>query len=416
MSSICGVGSAIVIRPCARRIASVPDAVGVQIVNTFKQRFPGKPAPFAAAPHPADVNGSKTFFGGRSLAISANTRHVDAAWQLIRFLNMPDPTFTKYYTNYVQPQKPVLNYDRLPAEIAPGFTAQIRQARTWGPYGLGPVAIPFMWNATGRAAGSVFIGEKSAKEAAGELYDAIAGDALGAAAAEVKSGAPDIALSQVTLLPPITDPDKIICAGRNYRAHAAEAGGAPPENPSVFLRLVNTLVAHNQPMVCPKISGDFDYEGELALIIGKPGRHIAKADALGHIFGYTCFNDGSIRDIQFKHSIAAGKNFHATGGFGPWIVTADEIPDPTRLHLMTRLNGRQVQHTGIDDLIFDIPTLISYCSDWTPLVAGDVISTGTPEGVGFARKPPLWMKPGDVVEVEIDGGVGVLRNPIIAEA
>ena len=116
------------------------------------------------------------------------------------------------------------------------------------------------------------------------------------------------------------------------------------------------------------------------------------------------------------HSIAAGKNFHATGGFGPWIVTADEIPDPTRLHLMTRLNGREVQHTGIDDLIFDIPTLISYCSDWTPLVAGDVISTGTPEGVGFARKPPLWMKPGDVVEVEIDGGVGVLRNPIIAEA
>jgi 2-keto-4-pentenoate hydratase/2-oxohepta-3-ene-1,7-dioic acid hydratase in catechol pathway len=228
------------------------------------------------------------------------------------------------------------------------------------------------------------------------LRAAIAGDALGAAAVEVRSGAPDIALSQVTLLP--------------------EAGGAPPENPSVFLRLVNTLVAHNQPMVCPKISGDFDYEGELALIIGKPGRHIAKADALGHIFGYTCFNDGSIRDIQFKHSIAAGKNFHATGGFGPWIVTADEIPDPTRLHLMTRLNGREVQHTGIDDLIFDIPTLISYCSDWTPLVAGDVISTGTPEGVGFARKPPLWMKPGDVVEVEIDGGVGVLRNPIIAEA
>ena len=210
--------------------------------------------------------------------------------------------------------------------------------------------------------------------------------------------------------------DKIICAGRNYRAHAAEAGGPPPENPQVFLRLVNTLVAHNQPMVCPRISGDFDYEGELAVIIGKPGRHIAKSDALSHVFGYTCFNDGSIRDIQFKHYIAAGKNFHATGGFGPWIVTADEIPDPTRLHLVTRLNGNEVQHTGIDDLIFDIPTLISYCSDWTPLVAGDVIATGTPEGVGFARKPPLWMRPGDVVEVEIDGGIGVLRNPIVAES
>jgi 2-keto-4-pentenoate hydratase/2-oxohepta-3-ene-1,7-dioic acid hydratase in catechol pathway len=247
------------------------------------------------------------------------------------------------------------------------------------------------------------------------LRAAIAGGALDRAAAEVSGAAPDIALSQVTLLPPITDPDKIICAGRNYRAHAAEAGGPPPENPQVFLRLVNTLVAHNQPMVCPKISGDFDYEGELALIIGKPGRHIAKSDALSHVFGYTCFNDGSIRDIQFKHSIAAGKNFHATGGFGPWIVTADEIPDPTRLRLVTRLNGKEVQQTGIDDLIFDIPTLISYCSDWTPLVAGDVISTGTPEGVGFARKPPLWMKPGDVVEVEIDGGLGILRNPIIAE-
>jgi len=247
------------------------------------------------------------------------------------------------------------------------------------------------------------------------LRAAIADGALGRFASEMKTAKPDFTLAQVTLLPPITDPDKIICAGRNYRAHAAEAGGAPPENPQVFLRLVNTLVAHDQPMVCPKISGDFDYEGELALIIGKPGRHIAKADALSHIFGYTLFNDGSIRDIQFKHSIAAGKNFHKTGGFGPWIVTADEIPDPTRLHLATRLNGREVQHTGIDDLIFDIPTLISYCSDWTPLVAGDVISTGTPEGVGFARKPPLWMKPGDVVEVEI-GGIGVLRNPIIAES
>jgi 2-keto-4-pentenoate hydratase/2-oxohepta-3-ene-1,7-dioic acid hydratase in catechol pathway len=247
------------------------------------------------------------------------------------------------------------------------------------------------------------------------LRAAIAGGALGRLAGEVKTAKPDFTLAQVTLLPPITDPDKIICAGRNYRAHAAEAGGAPPENPQVFLRLVNTLVAHDQPMVCPKISGDFDYEGELTLIIGKPGRHIAKADALSHIFGYTLFNDGSIRDIQFKHSISAGKNFHKTGGFGPWIVTADEIPDPTRLQLATRLNGREVQHTGIDDLIFDIPTLISYCSDWTPLVAGDVISTGTPEGVGFARKPPLWMKPGDVVEVEI-GGIGVLRNPIIAES
>ena len=247
------------------------------------------------------------------------------------------------------------------------------------------------------------------------LRSAIAGGVAWQAAKEAENAAPHASLSQVTLLPPIPEPEKIICAGRNYRAHAAEAGGAPPEYPQVFLRLVNTLVGQGGAMVCPRISGDFDYEGELALVIGKGGRHIAKDDALSHIFGYSCFNDGSIRDIQFKHSISAGKNFLATGGFGPWLVTADEIPDPRRLHLATRLNGREVQHTGVDDLIFDIPTLINYCSQWTPLSPGDVIATGTPEGVGFARKPPLWMKPGDVVEVEISQ-IGVLRNPIVAES
>ena len=237
-----------------------------------------------------------------------------------------------------------------------------------------------------------------------------------------EQGASDIAegvsfsFSEVTILAPIQRPGKIVCVGLNYRSHLAEIGETAPEYPILFHKVATSIVGQRQPIVLPRISRQIDYEGELALIIGKPGRHIAKADAFSHIFGYTCFNDGSIRDIQFKHSIAAGKNFHATGGFGPWIVTADEIPDPTRLHLVTRLNGTEVQHTGIDDLIFDIPTLISYCSDWTPLVAGDVISTGTPEGVGFARKPPLWMKPGDVVEVEIDGGIGVLRNPIIAES
>jgi len=276
------------------------------------------------------------------------------------------------------------------------------------------------FSASGRASYGVLVGDaivdlgRRLGSAYPTLRTALAAGALERAARDAERAAPDIALAQVTLLPPITDPDKIICAGRNYRAHAAEAGGAPPENPQVFLRLVNTLVGHGQPMVRPLISGDFDYEGELALVIGKPGRHIAPEAALGHVFAYGCFNDGSIRDIQFKHSIAAGKNFHMTGGFGPWLVTADEIPDPTRLHLATRLNGQEVQHTGIDDLIFDIPTLISYCSQCTPLLAGDVIATGTPEGVGFARKPPLWMKPGDVVEVEI-AGIGTLRNPIVAE-
>ncbi len=152
---------------------SVPDAVGVQIVEAFKQRNPGKEVPFAAAPHPADVNGSKTFFGGRMLGISPNSKNVETAWKLVRFLTTPDPTFTKFYTNYVQPQRPIMNYDRLPKEIASGFSAQIAVARSWGPYGTGPVAIPFMWNAVGRAAGSVFIGEKSADQAAAEVVDAI---------------------------------------------------------------------------------------------------------------------------------------------------------------------------------------------------------------------------------------------------
>jgi multiple sugar transport system substrate-binding protein len=152
---------------------STPDTVGVQIVNTFKQRFPDKPVPFAAAPHPADANGSKTFFGGRMLGISANSKNVEQAWRLIRFLTTPDPTFTKYYNNYVQPQRPIMTYARLPESIAEGFTKQLQSARSWGPYGTGPVAIPFMWNAVGRAAGSVFIGEKSSKQAAAELHDTI---------------------------------------------------------------------------------------------------------------------------------------------------------------------------------------------------------------------------------------------------
>jgi len=246
------------------------------------------------------------------------------------------------------------------------------------------------------------------------LRAAIAAGALGEIAAAAKGAKADMPLAQVTLLPPIPDPDKIVCAGRNYKGHALEAGVKLPEFPSLFTRLNNTLVPHGGNLVRSKLSGDFDYEGELALIIGTPGRHIAAKDALKHIAGYSCFNDASIRDIQFKHSLTAGKNFVATGGFGPWMVTADEIPDPTQLMLHTRLNGQEVQHTKTDDLIFDIPALIAYISAFTPLVAGDVIATGTPEGVGFARKPPLWMKGGDVVEVEISG-IGVLRNPVVDE-
>lgn len=247
------------------------------------------------------------------------------------------------------------------------------------------------------------------------LRAAIASGALDAAGRDAASKGPDYAISQVQLLPPITDPDKIICIGLNYKAHAAEGGFKIPEFPQLFSRLTNTLVAHGAPMIRPRQSGDFDYEGELAIVIGRGGRHIAVNDALHHVFGYACFNDGSIRDFQFKHSLTAGKNFLSTGGFGPWIATADEIPDPTELTLTTRVNGAQVQHKGIDDMIFDVPTIVSYVSSWTQLLPGDVIATGTPEGVGFARKPPLWLKPGDTVEVEISR-IGTLRNPIVMES
>jgi 2-keto-4-pentenoate hydratase/2-oxohepta-3-ene-1,7-dioic acid hydratase in catechol pathway len=249
---------------------------------------------------------------------------------------------------------------------------------------------------------------------AATLCDAIAGGKL-IAAAKASQGEPGQPLSAVTLLPPIPNPGKIVCIGLNYRDHAAEAGLKLPEHPSVFVRLTNTLTAHGAPMVRPKLSSDFDYEGELAVVIGKAGRHIPKSAALDHVFGYACFNDGSLRDYQFKHSLVVGKNFISTGGFGPWIATADNIPDPSKLTLTTRVNGAQVQHKGLDDMIFDVPAIIAYVSSWTKLEPGDVIATGTPEGVGFARKPPLWLKPGDTVEVEISG-IGVLRNPIIAES
>jgi len=247
------------------------------------------------------------------------------------------------------------------------------------------------------------------------LRTAIAGGAFTKAASELESTTADVPLSAVTLLPPIPDPPKIVCVGLNYRDHAAEAGLKVPEFPSVFMRATNTLVADNAPMVRPSLSDNFDYEAELAVIVGKGGRHIAARHALNHVFGYSCFNDGSIRDYQFKHSLIAGKNFPATGAFGPIIVTADEILDPSKLTIVSRLNGKTMQNKSTGDMIFDVPAIIAYLSSWTPLEPGDVIPTGTPEGGGIGRKPPLWMKPGDTIEVEISG-IGVLRNPIVAEA
>ena len=214
-------------------------------------------------------------------------------------------------------------------------------------------------------------------------------------------------------MPVIPQPNKILCAGVNYRAHAAEVSRELPKQPSMFIRFTDTLVGHGGEMIRPKLSDNFDYEGELALVIGKAGRHIPTERALDYVAGYTIFVDGSVRDYQ-KFSVTSGKNWPGTGPLGPWLVTTDEIPDPGKLALTTRLNGQQVQHSGTDKLIYSIPQIISFCSDFTALSPGDVIATGTPEGVGHGRKPPLWMKPGDMLEVEITG-IGILRAQIVDE-
>jgi len=242
----------------------------------------------------------------------------------------------------------------------------------------------------------------------------LAADALDELARHAGAAA-DLALADVRVLPAVPSPlRKVLCVGLNYRAHVAEAAGREvPEQPRIFARLADTIIGHGAPMWRPRNSTHFDYEGELAVVIGKPGRHIPAGRALEHVAAYTCFNDGSVRDYQ-KHSVTAGKNFPHTGPLGPWLVTADEIPDPAALTLTTRLNGRQMQHTGTGDMILGVPELIAYISAFTPLSPGDVIATGTPEGVAHARKPPTWMVPGDTVEVEISG-IGILRNPIVAE-
>lgn len=226
------------------------------------------------------------------------------------------------------------------------------------------------------------------------------------------SAAPDHALSAIEFLPVIPSPEKIMCVGLNYRLHVEESGGAFPPNPLIFMRTARSQVGHLQSLMRPRESERYDYEGELALVIGKAGRRIAPEKALGHVAGYACYNEGSVRDWQ-RHSTqyTGAKNFERSGAFGPWMVTADEIPDPTRLRLTTRLNGEVMQDSPTSDLIFDIPFLINYISTFTTLAPGDVIVTGTPSGVGDARTPPVYMKKGDTVEIEISG-IGVLRNPV----
>ena len=226
----------------------------------------------------------------------------------------------------------------------------------------------------------------------------------------------DHPLDSVTLLPPIPDPAKIFCVGVNYATHLAESGHPTPKHPMIFTRFANSQVGAGEALVRPPESERFDFEGELAVVIGTGGRRIAKQNALRHVAGYSCYNDGSIRDWQRHTSqFVPGKNFAKTGGFGPWLVSADEVPDPSALTLVTRLNGQEMQRAPTSDLVFDIPTLITYCSTFCELEPGDVIVTGTTGGVGAYREPPVWMKGGDTVEVEISG-IGMLRQSVVDEA
>ena len=242
------------------------------------------------------------------------------------------------------------------------------------------------------------------------------GNSLNDAAAVLARGKP-VDLDRVTLLPVLSNPGKIICIGLNYADRSAESGFKQPDYPTLFGRFNSSLIAHGAPIVRPKLSEQLDYEGELVAVIGKGGKNISKAQAFDHVVGYSIFNDASIRDYQFKSpQWTMGKNFDDTGAFGPALVTADELPPGCLgLKLVTRLNGRVVQSAMIDDMVFDVATQIALVSEAITLSPGDIFVTGTPSGVGLARKPPLWMKHGDICEVEIDQ-LGILRNPVVDQA
>jgi 2-keto-4-pentenoate hydratase/2-oxohepta-3-ene-1,7-dioic acid hydratase in catechol pathway len=248
------------------------------------------------------------------------------------------------------------------------------------------------------------------------LKDALSPNSLSDIKEFVRTASGRIPLADIEFLPVIPDPAKILCVGINYLSHVKETGREIPKYPMIFTRYADSQAGHRQPIIRPAVSEKLDFEGELAVVIGRKARHVKAAQAFDYVAGYSCYNDGTVRDWQ-RHSIQfiPGKNFPSTGGFGPWLVTADEVGDPSQLTLITRLNGDVVQEAKTDDLIFSVPALIEYCSTFTELHPGDVIITGTTGGVGAFREPPLWMKAGDVVEVEISR-IGTLANPIVDEA
>jgi len=248
-----------------------------------------------------------------------------------------------------------------------------------------------------------------------DLRALLAGNGLGAEQKIANSAKkPGFKVAKVAFLPVIPNPGKIICVGLNYEEHRVETGRDKTESPALFIRVAESQVGHNRPIVMPPESTNLDYEGEIAVIIGRKGRRIAEEKSWQHVAGYACYNDGSVRDWQ-RHTLqwTAGKNFSQTGGFGPWMTTRGEIKDGEELTLETRLNGQVMQHATTEMMIHRIPRLIRYISTFTTLEPGDVIVTGTPGGVGARRTPPVWMKPGDTVEIEVSK-VGVLVNTIKA--
>lgn len=248
-----------------------------------------------------------------------------------------------------------------------------------------------------------------------DLKSLIVADAFAEAGRAAKGATADFALDEIAFEAVIPNPGKIICVGLNYQEHRNETGMTSHPLPATFIRWADSQIGHLEPMVRPRASEQLDYEAELAVIIGKGGRYIRERDAAAHICGYSCYNEGSIREFQ-RHSSqwTPGKNFPGTGAFGPFLVTPDEVGELAGKKIQTRLNGKAEQSSTLDMMIYGPSKLIEYFSVFTQLSPGDVIVSGTPGGVGWVRQPPLWMKAGDIVEVEIDG-VGLLRNPIVAE-
>jgi 2-keto-4-pentenoate hydratase/2-oxohepta-3-ene-1,7-dioic acid hydratase in catechol pathway len=246
----------------------------------------------------------------------------------------------------------------------------------------------------------------------GDVRGLLAKDGLSKAKAALATAKPEHKLESIVFLPPVPNPEKIFCVGLNYADHVVETKRDKTEDPAIFVRFADSQMGHMQPMLVPPESSHLDYEGEIAVVIGKGGRRIPVERAYEHVAGFSCYNDGSIRDLQWATTQwTTGKNFPATGAFGPWLSTVDETPADSKLTLITRLNGVEMQRATTDMMIHSIPRLIAFISVFSPLSPGDVIVTGTPGGVGGRKNPPLWMKDGDIVEIEVDK-VGVLRTPV----